>query len=146
MTRLAALLFSIFALAAFSPSAYAQDTDESPYARMPDALVNLVESSYRCQAVIGDSVHAEIMQTVRSIISKLAEGDEDLTSRFMAAAEAAAQRKCPDAGTCWRDYVGADASMTKEQAVPLCEQKILPPMELVSSLLTEIIEASDAGT
>lgn len=141
MTKLIAVLISVLAVALFAPVAQAQSTDDDAISRMPQALFDMIDSSYRCQALTGAEFYANAKETVTNITLKMADGDQDLTTRFVEAAEASAKAKCADTGTCWRSYLGAGASITAEEGEPLCEQKILDAMGVVGDLLEEIIAA-----
>lgn len=148
MKKLIALLMSVFALAALPAAVQAQTTstapataaEETPSGRMPAALVDMLMASYKCQALTTAEFYGDAKKTVTDITMKLSGDDATLTNEFMKAIEDLAKAQCPDPSTCWREYLGVDATVTAEAATPMCEQKIMDSMGVVSGILDEIIK------
>lgn len=142
MFKSVALFFSVFALMSLASGAQAQDVkaEDTPHGRAPAALMEMLSASYKCQALTGADFYKDAKQTVTNITMKLSGDDAELTEQFVGAIEGLAQAQCPNTNTCWRDYLGVDASVTAEAAKPMCEQKILDSMSVVSGILEEIIQ------
>lgn len=94
---------------------------------------NLLETSYKCQGVIGPETYDKAKEMTVVLFSAMG-ADEKLSNNFIASQDATFASECKDKETCWRTYMNMPTQSEDEGQIA-CLKKNNDTLALLKSLL-----------
>lgn len=125
-------------LMAMSPAVCAAEpalttSDEQAAELMFLSTRNLLETSYKCQGVIGPETYDKAKEMTVVLFSAMG-ADEKLSNNFIASQDATFASECQDKESCWRTYMDMPTQSDDEGEIA-CLKKNNETLALIKSLL-----------
>ncbi len=103
---------------------------------------SLLETSYKCQGVVGADTYASAKEMTVAMFKAMG-ADDKTTDGFITSQETAFRSECPDKATCWRTFMNMP-TQSEDEGEAACTKKNSETLALIKSLL-RIITQKDNG-
>jgi hypothetical protein len=101
---------------------------------------DFLETSYKCQGVIGPETYAKAKEMTVDLFSAMG-ADEKMSNKFITSQDATFASECKDKETCWRAYMNMPTQSEDEGQIA-CLKKNNDTLALLKSLLKIIAGAT----
>ncbi|ADU12264.1 hypothetical protein [Asticcacaulis excentricus] len=128
----------VAALIAVSPAVFAAEpaltvSEEKAAELLVLSTHDLLETSYKCQGVIGPETYDKAKEMTVVLFSAMG-ADEKLSNNFIASQDATFTSECKDKESCWRTYMNMPTQSEDEGEIA-CLKKNNETLALIKSLL-----------